>query len=164
MGKIGAFEPTYENVLALAQYMMDGKFCLSDELRNPYYAASVIDNRFPGGEIRDNDEIYGIYNASGKVCGLVGFIDIMDGWKCRLMFKLWDKSGFGSDMVRGSRDIIVDVMRRHGLRRVYSATSDPQVLRMAAMVGFEREGTLKDDIRWDGNYYDTWLIALAGEV
>jgi RimJ/RimL family protein N-acetyltransferase len=158
------FVPSGEAMAELIRHLCVGFLCTSDESRGIERVVDSVASSFPHMKVPADAEWFSIKNRPGRLCGLFGFHHIIDGWKCVSTIKLWDTSAWGLEFAREGRDLIGDVMSRHGLIRVRTSTADPRVARMAEMGGFKREGVLRNEFKFDGKLYDTVLLAREREV
>lgn len=150
------FEPTEGKIMYFAKKLMTEYLYITDPWRN-YWTIHQILNRYVTNP-REN-----VLYEIGDFDGILGFVDIVPGWKAHMTFKLWNKEKWGPDLVGQSRDFIREVMDELHLVRLDSATADPRIVRMSKMVGFQVEGTQKHEFMWDGKLYDQILLAITRE-
>jgi len=127
-------------------------------------------DRYISDELRDYDSIWAmvfqmLYGGQsilfelGDFQGLIGFLDIMDGWRCRVMFKIWDKKFWTHNHIKQGKELLDRFMNTFNLVRMESHTADPIMLRLGEKFGFTEEGRMKKNFKWDGKLYDLILMS-----
>jgi len=104
-----------------------------------------------------------IFFEIGKWQGLVGFINILVGYKCSVAFKLWDKAVFGPTLVRELREASDAVMGSYRLKRMTTDTPDESMVKLAKMCGFKVESRQKYGFRWEGKLMTNFLLRKLDE-
>jgi len=148
------FEPTPEKLKALAKHLMDNKYSMSDEYRDYDIIYSIL-NKYLSSQCCI---FYEIVDKDGEMAGVIGFTDIILGWKCHAIFELINPKIWGKQLVRESRELFDLIMDTGKLMKVSSQTADKRVRRMACMIGFQSEGLRRLEFSWDKIPYDIYLI------
>lgn len=66
--------------------------------------------------------------------------------------------------MREARALCALVMDEFRLTRLSTETADKErIVPVAKMAGFTIEGCRPKDFKWNGEYYDTWLMGLVRE-
>lgn len=144
------FEPTPEKMKALAKHLMENKYSLSDEYRDYDIIYGILSKYLSSGAC--------IFYEIGDMDGVIGFTDIILGWKCHAIFELLNPKIWDKQLVRESRALFDLVMDTGKLMKVSSQTADKRVRRMAGMIGFRLEGLRQLEFSWDKKPYDLYLI------
>ena len=148
-------DPFFKKVARFQRLAMKEYLWLSDEYRNEQ-AIGVITNSyfFSGG--------FNVFYETGDFQALIGFTDIISGFKCNMTFKLIDKDIWGADFARAAKELFDLYIKEFRLKRISSETADIRILRMAQMGGFVLEGTRPDAFRWNKKYYPIYTMGKYG--
>ena len=151
------FEPTPAKLKALAKHLMDNKYSMSDEYRDYDIIYSIL-NKYLSSQCC-------IFYEIGDMDGVIGFTDIILGWKCHAIFELLNPKIWGKQLVRESQALFDLIVETGNLMKISSQTADKRVRKMAYMIGFYTEGVRKFEFSWDKIPYDIYLIGrIRGEV
>ena len=153
---IHTFTPTPEKMMAVANMLMTRELYLVDNMRdwNTVYAiAASYVNRPQQNMIFE----------MGDFDGLVGFLNVLPGYKATLLFKLWNPDIWKLSLTKEVRKFIADGMKNLGLVRLDTHTADPRIVRMAKMAGFKVEGCRRLNFPWNGVLYDEIILAIIKE-
>ena len=148
------FFPTKEKVAKLALELKDGYLNLSDEYRNEYNITNLLLAYFSSPSH--------LFYEIGKFGGILGFTYIIEGHKCQLSMKLWDKNVFTHNSVKEAKRLIKTIMDEFKLIKINTETADIRVKQMAEMLGFEEDGIRKRDFSFDSKKYDLFLLSMGG--
>ena len=150
------FIPTESKLKIFAQKLMDEPLYLSDKNRNYKRIWQILGHKFMRSSASEFYEV-------GDFGGLIGFVDISEGWQCELTFKLWDKKLWGKSLVRQSRELIREIINKYNLKRMATSSADVKIVKMAKMVGFKTEGRLKYGFKWGEKLYTLYLLRILKE-
>ena len=150
------FAPSEEKIKFIGKKLMDEYLYVSDEFRN---YDDIYRRLLHYANAYNQNVIYEIGNFEG----ILGFTNIIAGWKSHLTFKLWNKSRWGADFARQSKDFIHEVMGELHLVRLETSSPDPRIVKMARMVGFKMEGIKQKSFSWQGQFYDETLLVRIRE-
>jgi RimJ/RimL family protein N-acetyltransferase len=148
------YVPTPSKVEGLVEHLASGRLYVSDEFRDRNVLWRAATELFQG-------ETVNIVYEVGPDAGILAFVNILVGWKCSLMFKLWDKGAWGPGFVKAGKKLVRDVMETCQLIRVDTVTPDLTMARLARMVGFHDEGVKEKSFKWDGTLYDETIMAIV---
>jgi RimJ/RimL family protein N-acetyltransferase len=141
-----------EKLKKFVSYLMKKDRYVSDELRNYDTLWQMVFSIFYGGKINLVFQI-------GDFQGMIGFLDIIPGWKCRLMFKIWDKAIWNKQNIRDGRKLVDRMFDKFDLIRMEVHSADPVMFKMSKMFGFKEEGRMLKAFKWDGKIYDLALFS-----
>jgi len=150
------FYPTLDQLAVIDAKLKDGYLYLPDEYREDVarqFFMAVVFNP-------ETSEHYEI----GDFGGIVSFYDILPGYKCGAMMKIWDKKYWGSTVVREAREAIESLMSRYNLSRVSIEGADDKLVRIGEMLGMENEGVRFKSFMWDGKLYPVYMMAKVREA
>ena len=150
------FEPTEGKLMYVAKKLMEEYLYLDDPNRDYVNIHRILNYYVMNPQSNILFEI-------GNFDGLLGFAGIVTGYKAAFLFKLWGKEKWGPDLVRQSRELIMDCFDDLKLVRLETQTADPRIIRMGKMVGFQVEGVKKRDFLFDGKWYDNTQMAIVRE-
>lgn len=150
---LSTFVLTTDRARDLIDRLKDTPLYLSDEWREEPMISSILLSHFNGAFDNSFIEI-------GDWQGLLGLVNIVDGWKADLFFKLWDKSIWGPGLRRELEEALNDLCDEYKLERVSLMTPDEHTAKLARSVGFVDEGKLINSFKWDGKAYDTICLVL----
>ena len=150
------FVPLESKLKIFAKKLMEEPFYLSDKNRDYKKIWRILMHRFMKS---GSNEFYEI----GDFGGLIGFMDIDEGWKCELTFKLWDKSLWGKTVVRQGKELIKEIMNKYKLQRISTSSADEKVVKMAKLVGFKVEGRFKYAFKWNNELYTLHMLRILKE-
>jgi len=148
------FVPTEGKVMYFAKKLMEEYLYLDDQWRD-YTTIHRILNGYV------NNERMNVIYEIGDFDGILGFTDIIPGWKAHMTFKLWNKERWGPDFVRQAKQFIQEVFTELRLVRLETGSPDPRIVKMARMVNFIIEGVRKKEFSWDGKLYDNTMLAIV---
>jgi hypothetical protein len=100
----------------------------------------------------------------GEGAGAITFSTIVPGHKAKMDWFMWDKGLWGKDFARECKALTDMVMGEFGLRRVWSNTAKPEIVKFVKCLGADVEGVKKGDFMFDGKRYDNYAIALVKEI
>jgi hypothetical protein len=149
------FVATPEKVESLKRHLMEDYLFLSDESRTDEGALATI----AATMATPNSMFYEI----GDWAGVVGLDHVVPGHKAHVSLKFWDTTLFRPSVVRQVQGLLSDLMDYFGLRRLWSETPDPRVVKLAKMVGFKWEGDKVDDFRWGDQFFTTAMLGMVRE-
>lgn len=149
------FIPTEDKIKALSKKLMEEPLYLSDEFRNWELIHKMLFNNFSN---KNN-----IFYEAGEFGGILGFINIVSGYKADMFLKLWDKSLWGASFARELKGLIKDTMIKYNLRRLASDSQDPRMAKMGKIVGFKVEGRFKYGFCWNGEYHTLHKLRILRE-
>jgi RimJ/RimL family protein N-acetyltransferase len=145
------FAPTEEKLKDFVRKLIENYLYISDEYRNEQSCWALI---------YKNASNFSVLYEIGNWDGLMGFTDVIPGWRAYLMLKLWNPKLWGPDFARQGKDLIRYIMDTFNLSRVSLASPDARMIKMSKMAGLREEGLTERSFRWDGDYYDETLLAL----
>jgi hypothetical protein len=148
------FIPTRDKLRLLATRLYENYLWISDEYRNQESITALLAGDFLLNRLN-------IWYELGDYDGLVGFLDIVPGHKCRLAMKLWNPLIWKPSIVKQGRKLIRLIMDEFRLRRVSSDSADNKMVHMATMVGFKKEGARKHEFRWNGKFMPLVMLGLT---
>jgi RimJ/RimL family protein N-acetyltransferase len=105
---------------------------------------------------------FSVFYEVGQFQALLGITNIIPEHKADVMLKIFDKKFWGKDFVRETRSLLKLYMKELKLKRISAESPDPRIVKIAKMVGFKVEGVRNKDFRWDGKYYDNFLLGMEG--
>ncbi|MHC4605150.1 MAG: GNAT family N-acetyltransferase, partial [Planctomycetota bacterium] len=94
----------------------------------------------------------------GDMQGLLGFTTIIPTFKCGVLFKLLDRSLWGPDFARESKEVCELIIDEFDLLKLNTSTPDPRVKKMAKMVGFKEEAKRRANFIFNDRLYDEFLL------
>ena len=159
----GAFSVFYpetkedERLKVFVGYLMKKDRYVSDELRNYDTLWQLVFQMFYGKELNLIFEV-------GDFQGLVGFMNIIPGWKCSVMLKLWDKEMWKKSHVRDGKKLVDRIFNGFDLIRIEGNSPDPKIVKIAEMFGFSEEGHKYKGFKWDGKVFDITLLSKLKEA
>ena len=139
----------------IKKFLLEKYLYTSDEHREPAYIDYSVESllRTPGNA----------FYEIGDFQGLVGFVGLIPGFKCGMLLKFWDKTQWGRDFIRASKELIDRWMTAFKLKRIYAQTADPKVARMAKMAGFKVDGECPNDFMWHGKCMPQYILSVTRE-
>ena len=149
-------DPFFKKVAKLQTLLRKRPLWLSDEYRTTQGINAILHSYFSG-------YTFNVFYEAGDYDALLGFMNIHPEFKCEMTLKLINPKIWGADFVRASKDLIELFMKEMRLKRVSIETADRRIVRMAKMAGFVDEGERPNDLRWDGRYYNKYLLGKYGE-
>ena len=144
------FEPTPERITAVAKHLMENKYSMSDEYRDYDIIHGILHKYLLSNNC--------IFYMIGDMDGVLGFTDIIPGWKAHAIFELFNPKIWGKQLVRESRKLFDSIMDEGKLVKISSQTADIRVKRMAEMIGFTLEGLRVAEFSWDKELYNIFLL------
>lgn len=147
------FEPTEDKIKFFGRKLMDEFLFLPDWERNYDSIYRVI---FYYLSMPQKNLIYEI----GDYDGILIFANIIPGFKCDLVCKIWNSGSWGANLVREAKDLISNTMDNLQLQRMETSPADPRMVRIGRMIGFKIEGCRKDSFLFDGKLYDNFILGL----
>ena len=147
-------DPKPEKLDAFADKLLKGYLYFSDEFRDAEYLKALVYDLY-------SRRSFNLIYEMGDFKGVVGFMDVVFNHKADMMLKMWDASIWGPDAVGQCRQLIEYIIETFGLTRVGTMTADSRVVRMAKMVGFTEEGTLRRSFKWNGKVHDEILLSIV---
>ena len=149
------FVPTQEKLRLLAERFRDNYLWISDEYRNKESIAAILASDF----LLDH---FNVWYEMGDYDGLVGFLDIVPGHKCRLALKLWNPGIWKPSTAKQGRALIKLIMDEFKLKRMESDSADQKMVDMATkFFGFKKEGGRKYGFRWNGKFFSNIMLGLT---
>ena len=155
IGELSFFYPDNsedERLKKFVNLLMKKDRYVSDELRDYDKLWQMVFSIFYGNKIN-------LVFQMGDFQGMLGFLDIIPGWKCRLMFKIWDKTIWNKQNIRDGRTLLDRIFDRFNLIRMEVHSADPVMFKMSKIFGFEEEGRMLKAFKWDGKIYDLALFS-----
>ena len=154
------FQPTEEKIKKIAATLMNNYLYVSDEFRQWDVVYGIINRYFMGQGI---NLIYEIDDFQGAI----GFCDIIPGWRCFVMLKMWAiddkpedwKKIYNKTFVREGRVLLDIIANEFGIKRFATETADPKISKIAQMFGFKEEGTQPLGFQWNNEFYDNILLS-----
>ena len=131
------FVPTEDKIKALSKKLMEEPLYLPDEYRDYGFIHKML---FTGFGNKDN-----IFYEIGEFGGLIVFANIIPGWKCDIVFKLWNPKLWGFRFKTQVKQLIKAIMEKYDLRRIATESADERMTRMAKLCGFKIEGRQASD-------------------
>lgn len=150
MALISVFEPTDQKVSDFIDRLMTTPLYVSDEHRD----RRSLEAEFSRVCASPNSVVLDLNGG-----GLLGFTDVIEGWKCRAFLKLWDKTKWTVGLVREMKMAVERVAQTARVFRFETQTADPIIVKLAGIFGFKTEGVLVDGFRWNNKFYDLVLMA-----
>lgn len=141
----------------LARRLVESRLYLSDEYRTEEYVTWLIDGWFKKGG--PTALVYRVGIDGGLLGGVMAFQNIMPGWKCGLMAKIWERKLWGPQLVREVRGLLALIEYAFALERIEIDTADLRMVRLGRMMGFENEGVRARAFRWGGEPFDVYELA-----
>jgi len=92
-----------------------------------------------------------VFYEIGNFSGLLGFTNIVPGYKCGVVFKFWDKSIWGISLARELRDLSDEFMKYFRLKRLETDSPDEIMVKFSKIFGFKPEGTQRFGFMTDNN-------------
>ena len=148
---IKRFVPTNEKVLVLAKHLLEDKWYLQDADRRYELIHALIQAYLHGPMLSIMYEI-------GNFQGIAGFVNIIPEHKAECILKLWDGKAFGPDLCRQMKDTTNIVMKEFRLWRLDADTPDDKIVRLAKMLGFDKEGSRKYGFMWGSKPYTNYIL------
>ena len=145
----------YKKLVVFKKNLLTKNLYVSDEFRNVKYIEAALSKFILGGK----NLLYEI----GDFGGIAGFTDILQGFKCDAIMKLWDKNIWGLDCIKAYKKLLNIVMDEFELKRIGTSTADDKIVRMAKMAGFVEEGTQKYGFMWKGKPMDLMFLGYYKE-
>jgi hypothetical protein len=71
---------------------------------------------------------------------------------------------FSKDFVRACQNLVEIVMDSMALVRVTSHTSDPRMVRLSELAGFEVEGKSPYGMKWDGKFHNSYTLGFVRDT
>ena len=146
----------YKKLVVFKKNLLTKNLYVSDEFRNIQYIEKVLSRYILSGGKHILYEI-------GDFGGIAGFVDILPGFKCDAIMKLWDRDIWGLDCIKAYKKLLDIVMDEFRLKRIGTSTADEKIVRMAKMAGFVEEGTQKCGFMWKGKPMDYMLLGYYKE-
>ena len=139
----------------IAHEFMNGFLNLDDNFRN--YESIYRSMNF---YFNYTFSIFYEIGRDNKFQALLGITNIIPQHKADIMLKIFDKAFWRKDFIRESRAILKLLIKEFRLKRISTESCDPRVVKLAKMCGFKVEGIRNKDLRWDGKYYDNFLLGM----
>jgi len=146
----------YKKLVVFKKNLLTKYLYVSDEYRTVAHIEKVLSGYIMSG---GKSLLYEI----GDFGGVTGFVDIIYGFKCDVIMKLWDKKIWGGDFVKAYRKLMDTIMDEFELKRISTSTPDDRIVRMAKMVGCVEEGVQKHGFMWKGKPMDLVLLGYYKE-
>lgn len=150
------FEPSKEKIMQISKELYEKPLNLSDEFRNYDIIWALISQYFYAGR-------FNIVYDIGDMRGLLGFTDIIPGFKCDCFFKLFDEKLWNADFLRQTKKLFRFFMEQFDLKRINTLSADPKVVKMAEKAGFRVEGEKPNDFMWDKEFFTNFYLGLIRE-
>jgi len=99
-----------------------------------------------------------VFYEIGNFSGLLGFTNIVPGYKCGVVFKFWDKSIWGISLAKELRDFSDEFMKYFRLKRIAIETADEASVKLGKLFGFKPEGTQRFGFMTDNNKLITMYL------
>ena len=104
-----------------------------------------------------------LFYTMDETHGLLGFINVIPGRSCSMLFKMWDTDIWGAKIAREVKGLVGLVQGSFNLRRIETQSADPRIVKMSKIAGFKLEGTKRKAFKWDGEWYDLYNMATLRE-
>ena len=150
------FIPTEDKIKALSKKLMEEPLYLSDEHRDWELIHKALFNNFG-----NKNNIF--YEIGDNFDGLIGFVNILEGWKCDIVFKLWNPELWGFRFKTQVKQLIKAIIEKHDLKRVATESACGRMARMAKMCGFKTEGRFKNAFVWEEKMYTIHKMRILRE-
>lgn len=136
----------------LAKYLMTKPYYLSDEYRNYDVIWQMIFDLF------FNPNQNHVWLELGDFQGILGWVNIVPGWKADVFFKIWDKSIWKPSLAKSLKQEINNIVKLFDLRRLSLETGHEPSIKLAKMFGFVVEGRLVEAYSWKGKIGTKFLM------
>lgn len=93
----------------------------------------------------------------------MSFLNILEGWKCSMAFKLWEPRLWGTKIIRQGKELIREIFNKYNLKRMETDSPDEKMVKMAKICGFKVEGKFKHGFSWDGETYTLHKMRILRE-
>lgn len=154
--RIRLFIPTSDKIKKITQELMDTRWNLSDEYRNQYAIEKLLLTYFSSPSH--------MFYEIGDFGGILGFAYIIASHKCELLCKIWDKEIWTHNTIKEVKQLINTIMEEFQLIRIGTETPDLRMKDIATrFLGFKEEGIRTHDFKWQGEFYDNYLLAKTRE-
>lgn len=147
------FLPSLEKLESLGQRLMNQYFYLDDKDRNSQGISDIL------SYISYKDSTKLVYEI-GDYGGILGFINIVPGEKCYLILRLWNRRYWRPSAVKEAKSLISQIMKKFNLKQIETESADPRIVKMAKIVGFKVKDKQKNGFKWDGEFYDNFLMSI----
>ena len=102
-----------------------------------------------------------VFYEIGNFDGIVGFYDIIPEYKCAFLARLWNRALWTPSLAKEIKAMISEFRQTLKMKRIGLATADERLGKFAKLMGFKAEGTQKNNFRFEGKFYTTYLYRLA---
>lgn len=154
---IKLLEPNLQKLQDFGAKLLNNYLYIPDEFRNEDGVSMLLAYYFPhvlNAPLRP----FSVWYELGAWGGVLGFVGIIPGHKCSIVFKLWDKSLWGATLYRGLMELPDRFMKEYALKRLDVATADERMMRVAKRLGFRVEGTQALEFAWKKKLYTKYLL------
>jgi hypothetical protein len=148
---IKVFVPTEDKMKEVARNLVEKRLYMQDYLRSYPTAHAMLNTIIFGPTLS-------ILYELGNMWGIGGFINIVPEHKCEVILKFWTPEKLGPTMVREMKDTVDLVMKQFRLLRIDTDTPDENIVHLAKMLGFEREGARKYGFMFDRKPYTVIIM------
>jgi hypothetical protein len=147
------FQPTPSKVEYFAYKLLNEYLYVSDEFRTPEKITNLTKILIykPGN----------IWYELPNFGGMAGFIDIIPGYRCFCILKLWNQDIWGATLARDLKQLVEIIMNEFKLVRVSAHSADKKMEKLAHLCGFKTECAQKYGFQWDGKLYPLRLLAIT---
>ena len=151
------FEPTIEKLQFIANKFATGFLYIPDELRSPQKVFELMAYLFPYA-IDPALRPFHVYYEIGRFEGLVGFTDIIIGYRCSSFLKIWNPAVWGPTLARDLTELADRFMQEYNIKRLELTTADERMVKVAKICGLKQEGTKALGFRFDGKLYTSYML------
>lgn len=154
---IKVFTPTLAKISDFGTKLKHNYLYTPDELRTDEKIAAVVAYYFPWGTELAIKPM-NVWFEIGDWGGLLGWVDIIPGYKASALLKLWEPELWGPTLARDLKVLAKRFMDEYKLIRCSLSTADPRMKKMAEMMGFVTEANQSCGFRFDGKYFTNYLL------
>ena len=95
--------------------------------------------------------------------GMMVFSAIIPGHKMKMDWHMWDKSLWCKSFAREGKALVDLMVSMFNLKRVWSTSAKPEIVKLMKYFGAKIEGVKKLDFKFDGKFYDSYMLAWSKE-
>jgi len=147
----------WRKVVIFERKLLTKRMFLVDDQRTPQIVHGIVKRCLYG-----SNDICNLIYEIGDFGGIIGFLNITEGGNAQVIVKPWSKDIAKLSVMKGLKRLISTVMEEFDLRRLTSDTASKQIKALAERAGMVVEGTLVQEYKWGGQYYDRYLLAKYG--
>jgi RimJ/RimL family protein N-acetyltransferase len=151
------FVPTIEKLSWIADKFSNGFLYIPDELRTPQKILELMAHLFPYG-VDPALRAFHVYYEIGQFDGLLGFTNIIPGYRCGAFLKIWNQDIWGPTLARDMTELADRFMAEYQLKRMELETADERMVKVAKICGLKQEGTKALGFRFNNKLYTAYLL------